>query len=191
MNNPDSNTTDKPENRPAENKTAQNKSSFVPLAQASVFAALIIVIQSLGIMPLTGVIVNTVLVTMALTQSTAAGVALCILPSSTAFLLGIVPAHLLPMQPIVIIGNLILFFIHKKFKGDFPDKKFKNFLITAVVASLTKALFICTGGWILLKYFLPAGVAIILKMILMLQFFTALAGSFLAWVISKKLTKMG
>lgn len=167
----------------------QGKKSLVPLAQASVFAALIIVIQSLGIIPLTGVIVNAVLVTMALTQGTKTGIALCIIPSSTAFLLGIIPAPLLPMQPIVIIGNLILFLIHKKFKGAFPDEKIKSFALIAVIAAICKALFICTGGWILLKYVLPQGTALILKMILILQFFTAFAGAFMAWVISKKLVK--
>jgi hypothetical protein len=177
------------------------------IAMAGIFTALIMGVQAMGILPLTGVIVNTVLIVLTLLNNRSSAVFLCFLPSATALISGVIPAPLIGLQPFIIGGNLILFFVFSRtFRKKPPhmaknhfqcnqetgvlEIPFKKFVFTAFTAAISKALFISFGGFILIKYFIPESGQIILKVILTLQFFTALTGAFAAWAIIFKIKSM-
>jgi hypothetical protein len=125
----------------------------------------------------TGTIVNCTLLVTTATLGIGAGLLACIVPSTIALAVGLLPAALAPMIPFVIMGNAILIITF-----DYLNKT--NYWLGAITGSVLKSGLLFATIWLVTNLLVnknPA--ASVAYMMSWPQLVTALAGSVAAFVI--------
>lgn len=128
----------------------------------------------------TGPIVNATLFLAAYYLGSGPAMLVGLVPSVTALSTGLLPLPLAPMVPFIMISNAILIVT-------FNSLKKINFASAAVVASLTKYLFLYLTSIIVIKALLPNNLAIKAMGVMMAwpQLVTAILGAVIAFGIIK------
>jgi hypothetical protein len=123
----------------------------------------------------TGSIVNTTLILTTFLLGPSIAILLSLMPSSFAFLSGLLPTPLLPLVPFIITGNIILI----KTYTYFGKKKFIN---SIVIASFLKFIFLFASGFLLSSFFFTdlKVITLISSMFGWTQLITAVIGGLLA-----------
>ncbi len=152
------------------------------ITRTGILLALALVIQLMRLPQLvTGTAVNAVLLislsTIGVLEASAIG---CITPI-VAFLVGIIQPPMAPVVPFIVMSNLVLIWIVYGLRR-------KNIYIQIILASVGKFLFLVVAVRLILTQFLPAPVWEKVAVAFgVTQLFTALAGGFLAILVTKLL----
>jgi membrane associated rhomboid family serine protease len=142
------------------------------LTQSGLFLAVLLAVQMLGLPnPVTGVLINAILIFVSLHLGVRYALILSTLSPIGGVVSGHLPAPLYPLIPVIVCGNYLLVLGYRIFLGRsaalrmvFPALA-KGALIGFAGLAIIRILKItATGGWVLLP-------------VLGLQFFTALAGT--------------
>lgn len=138
---------------------------------------------------LTGPIVNALLILTLFMIGFRAAVFIALIPSVIALSAGLLPAVLAPMIPFIMIGNIIFVltidFIYNKF-----GSTNNSYWTSVLIASSLKFLFLLLSVNIISKLLLKSELAIKVAQVLSWpQFYTALLGGLIAFVILKWLRK--
>ncbi len=138
---------------------------------------------------LTGPIVNALLILALFIVGIRAAVFIALIPSVIALSVGLLPALLAPMIPFIMIGNILFVltidFIYNKFGSNNS-----SYWISVLIASSLKFIFLFLSVNIISKLLLKSELAIKVAQVLSWpQFYTALLGGVIAFVILKWLKK--
>lgn len=158
------------------------------IARLALILALTLVIQGGGFpQPITGPLINAMLLITAILLAPIAGVILGILTPLVAVLRGQLPAILAPMVPFIMIGNgiYVLLFCFLKSKHN-NSNIFVFSLFSLIIASLSKFIWIFFSAKILLVLFFNIKFPEkLLAMMSFPQFVTAMTGGLLALLLIK------
>lgn len=151
----------------------KNVLTFVGLAVMTVYLPTVIHSQVI-----TGSLVNMSLILATFLLGPSVAIVLAFLPSSFAFLSGLLPALLIPLIPFIIASNIILI----KTYSYFGKKKFVNSIF---VASLLKFVFLFGSGYILSTFIFQSQQVstLVSTMFGWTQFVTAIIGGVLAFAV--------
>jgi len=156
------------------------KKALVKVSAFAVFLAIAILAPLLKQQLITGSIVNAVLFISTAYLGITAGILISFIPSLFAGSVGLLPLPLLPMIPYIIMGNIILVLC-------FGFLRKKSFLLSAILASLLKFLFLFGASSFIINFFIQKALpAKIVVMMAWPQLITALSGSLIAFVVLKK-----
>lgn len=168
---------------------------FVSLLAASVFLPAIIHQQAI-----TGPIINAMLLISLLCLGLDSALLVALIPSVVALSRGLLPLSLAPMVPFIMLGNALYIIIFAQMLRIAPmnnavnsiDMKQArpNFALAVIMAAMSKFLFLHAMSQLVLPQLLPG--KLLTKASLMLswpQLITALAGGFIAWVVTQSLSR--
>lgn len=136
-------------------------------------AALLVFAPLLKNQMITGTLVNFLLFSSAVLLGRKVALSFCVFPSVISLASGLLPFVLAPVIPFVVLSNAILVL-----SFDFLRKKSQYFAV--VLSSLLKFLFLSTTSSLVLGMFNKPVADKVAVMMSYPQFFTALAGGFLA-----------
>jgi hypothetical protein len=138
---------------------------------------------------ITGPIVNATLFLGAYYLGNGAAVMVGLVPSVVALSSGLLPLPLAPMVPFIMISNALLIVVFNWVRKIFPDSK--GFGSSAILASLTKYLFLYLTSLFVIKAILPSTLATKAMAVMMAwpQLVTALVGAVIAFGIIRILKK--
>ena len=166
------------------------------IARLAILVSLTLIFQIAGLpQPITGPLINAMLILTTVFVGSIAGVTLGCLTPLLALIRGQLPAILAPMAPFISIGNALLvlvFFLI--YRNKFLIKKFREWQLyfALIVAAVIKFVFLFLSARILLpivfRYEIPDKFIIVMSTP---QLITALAGGFIAAVFIKILQKSG
>ena len=126
---------------------------------------------------LTGTVVNACLVLALLSLGKKQALAVALFPSTIAALTGTLPLPLIPLIPVIVIGNAILIQVFDFFKS-------RGFLTAALTSGLAKFAFLTLAGQLFLGLFSSAAVARGLSSVMSyMQLVTAMLGCLAAYCI--------
>lgn len=155
------------------------KKALVKISAFAIFLIIAVFAPLLKQQLITGVIVNAVLFLSTAYLGISAGILISFLPSVFAGFVGMLPVVLLPMIPFIIMGNLILVLCFGFFRK-------KNFLLSAILASLLKFLFLFSASSFVINLFIRQNLpGKIIAMMTWPQLITSLSGSLIAFTILK------
>lgn len=139
---------------------------------------------------LIGPIVNAILIITLFVVGIRSALVLCLVPSLMALSGGLLPVILAPIVPFIMISNVIYIILIDRIYYTVKDVK-KGYWMGVITASGLKFLFLLASvniiGGLLIKQELAQKVAQILSWP---QFFTALSGGMLAWIVLKILKRV-
>lgn len=138
---------------------------------------------------ITGPIINAILILALFLVGIRSAIVICLVPSLMALSGGLLPAVLAPMVPFIMIGNVIFVltieFFYSKFKNDFRGYWFGIFF-----GALIKFIFLFYSVSFISKLLIKQELAIkVAQLMSWPQFFTALMGGVLAWLVLKWLKR--
>ena len=138
---------------------------------------------------ITGPIVNAILILLLFLVGIRSAIVVCLVPSLMALSGGLLPAVLAPMVPFVMISNVIFVltieFVYSKFKNDL-----KGYWLGVFFGALIKFAFLFYSVSLISKLLIKQELAIkVAQLMSWPQFFTAVLGGMLAWVILKWLRR--
>jgi hypothetical protein len=154
------------------------KKVVTKIFQLSIFVALAVMAPYFGHQLITGSIVNALLFISVIIAGVESAFLLCLIPSLISIYTGLLPLALAPMIPFIMTGNALLVLV-------FWGLKNKSYWLGAILAALTKFIFIWGVGTLLAKSVL---VGIAPKLALMIswpQLATALLGACVAYLFLK------
>jgi len=135
------------------------------------------------IQPVTGPIVNATLFLSIFFLGPSAGILVGLFPSLIALSSGLLPASLAPMIPFIMVSNALLVIM-------FQFLKTQSFFWAVFISSAIKFIFLWASSFVIIGLLLKQELAgKVLVMLSWPQFFTALAGGLLAFLVIKFLTK--
>jgi hypothetical protein len=158
-----------------------------------ILISLTLCVEMLGLpQPVTGPLVNMMLILTTLILNPAAGVSLGCISPLVAVLRGQLPAILLPMVPFIMVGNALLVLVFGALRKKYPPATAPLLSpinwIALVAGSAVKFLWLWGAARIVLPVFLGVRVeAKFIAMMAMPQFITAVIGSILALAIYQTL----
>jgi len=156
------------------------KKALVKVSAFALFLIIAILAPLLKQQLVTGSIVNAVLFISTAYLGITAGILISFIPSLFAGFSGLLPIPLLPMIPYIIMGNIILVLC-------FGLLRKKNFLLSAISASLLKFLFLFATSSFIINFFIQKALpAKIITMMAWPQLITALSGSLIAFIVLRK-----
>ncbi|MDD3711031.1 MAG: hypothetical protein PHP37_00265 [Patescibacteria group bacterium] len=159
-----------------------NEKVFI-LLQFLTLLSIATIAPMIGNQLITGSIVNAILFITVMLLGVRAGILISIIPSFVALFSGIISITLIPIIPIVILGNILLILC-------FNFLKEKKYWIKIFFSSLLKFIFIFSFSNLFLNLILKR--EIIQKLIVNMGYFqllTALSGGILAFFIVKFINK--
>jgi hypothetical protein len=129
---------------------------------------------------ITGPLVNALLFIATIILGVRTALIICFLPSIMSVSVGILPAVMLPMIPVIILGNILLVLLFNYFNK-------KNFWLGVVIASFVKFVFIYSLATLLASEFIksPIFAKVVGLSMGYFQLITALAGGIIAWIFLK------
>jgi hypothetical protein len=129
---------------------------------------------------ITGPLVNALLFIAVVILGVRNALLICFLPSIMSVSVGILPLVMLPVVPVIIIGNILLVLLFNYFNK-------KNFWLGVVIASFVKFIFIYSLATLLATEFIksPMFAKVVGLSMGYLQLVSALAGGIIAWVFLK------
>ncbi len=129
---------------------------------------------------ITGPLVNALLFIAVVILGVRNALIICFLPSIMSVSVGILPAVMLPMIPVIILGNILLVLLFNYFYQ-------KNFWLGVVIASFVKFVFIYSLATLLASEFIksPIFAKVVGLSMGYFQLITALLGGIIAWVFLK------
>jgi len=129
---------------------------------------------------ITGPLVNALLFIATIILGVRTALIICFLPSIMSVSIGILPAVMLPMITVIILGNILLVLLFNNYNK-------KNFWLGVVTASFVKFVFIYSLATLLATEFIKSPLFAKVVGISMgyFQLFTALAGGVIAWIFLK------
>jgi len=131
----------------------------------------------------TGPIVNAMFILAVVLLGTQNAILLCLLPSTIALSVGLLPAVLAPVIPFIIISNVILVVAFDKFRGS-------NYWLGITVGSVLKFVFLWATSSVVVNLLLKKEVAAnVVAMMSWPQLVTALLGGVIAYGFLKMLKK--
>jgi len=138
----------------------------------------------------TGPIVNAILIITLFLVGIRSALVLCLVPSLMALAGGLLPAVLAPVVPFIMISNVILVlsvdFIYKNIKDTF-----KSYWSGIIIGASLKFLFLYFSVNIISKLLIKHELAVkVAQMMSWTQFFTALTGGCLAFIVLKWLKRL-
>ena len=157
---------------------------------------LTLIFQMLGLPPVfTGPIINMMLILTSLVISPVAACILGVLTPIFAALRGQLPGFMLPMIPFIMIANSVLILLFTAFRTFFAKwLQNDNILLSIpawlglIIGSFFKFLLLYYAARVLLPLFLGIDLRdVVIRAMSLPQFFTALAGGTLAFIIFKML----
>lgn len=152
-----------------------NKINSLFLAKFFILAGILFFAPLLKNQMITGTIVNLIFFLGVIMLGRNATLSLCVFPSIISLFSGLLPVVMAPFLPFIIIGNMILVLVFDFLK--------KNQYLAVIFSSLLKFLFLFLSSSFMIKFFsVNPKIAIMFSYP---QFFTALAGGFLAILILK------
>lgn len=139
---------------------------------------------------LTGPIVNALLIISLFLIGIRAAFFVSLVPSVVALSAGLLPAILAPMIPFIMIGNIIFVLSIEFFYSRFSNNKF-SYWASLLLASLFKFAFLFWSVSFISKLLLKSELSVKVAQILSWpQFYTALLGGIIAFVVLKWLKKL-
>lgn len=131
---------------------------------------------------ITGPIVNAALILAVYLVGIRGALLIGLLPSTIALGVGLLPAVLAPMIPFIIISNTILVLIIDCFKSE----QNMSYWLGLIFAAGAKYLFLFITSGIVINLLLKQSLAVkVVQLMSWPQFFTALVGGILAWLVLK------
>jgi hypothetical protein len=129
---------------------------------------------------ITGPLVNALLFIATIILGVRSALVICFLPSIVSVSVGILPAVMLPMIPVIILGNVLLVLLFNYFNK-------KNFWLGVIIASFVKFVFIYSLATLLASEFIksPMFAKVVGQAMGYMQLVSALAGGIIAWVFLK------
>lgn len=129
---------------------------------------------------ITGPLVNALLFIAVVILGVRNALLICFLPSIMSVSVGILPLVMLPVVPVIIIGNVLLVLLFNYFNK-------KNFWLGVVIASFVKFVFIYSLASLLASEFIssPMFAKVVGQAMGYMQLVSALLGGVIAWVFLK------
>lgn len=161
----------------------------IEIKSAITFASLLLVATIAPMMGLhsqwvTGPIVNATLFLSVALIGPSAGIMVGLFPSIIALGMGLLPASLAPMIPFIMVSNALLVAVYYFFQ--------KNHAIGVIISAGVKYLFLFATSSVVINLLLKKELAVkISQMMSWSQFFTAVLGGVLAWIVLKGKEKYG
>lgn len=154
------------------------------LAQTGVFLAVLMAVQILGLPnPLTGTLVNAILIFASLRLGLRYALILATLSPVGGIISGHLPAPLYPVFPVIVCGNFLLLFFYRLLMR-------RHLLLRLVFPAVIKGAMIGGAGYMIIQILkIGEKVKWFLLPVLGLQFFTALAGIVLGEMLFARLDK--
>lgn len=162
----------------------QRKKIIRNIALNGIMLAVLIALQAVSLPNIiTGIFVNCILVFLSIFSGIKSSIILCLLSPFCALLTGHLPPYMLPVLPMIALGNCFMVYSFFKLSQ-------KSLFIKLLIPSIIKALIIIVGGFLMIKIFLPDRISdfIVISM-LGIQLFTAISGIWLGTELSKKFEK--
>lgn len=152
-------------------KNAAKRNNLVEVAQAGVFLAVLMAVQLVGMPnPVTGTLVNSILIFTSLRLGLRYALMLATLSPIGGMIAGHLPAPLYPVAPVIVCGNYLLVFLYRLLLRN-------HMIVRLFFPALVKGMLIGLAGVVIVKVLnLGSTVNWLLAPVLGLQFFTALAG---------------
>lgn len=129
---------------------------------------------------ITGPLVNALLFIATIILGVRSALLICFLPSIMSISVGLLPAVMLPMIPVIILGNILLVLLFNYFQK-------KNFWVGVGLASFVKFVFIYSIATLLASEFIKNALFAKLVGLMMgyMQLASALLGGIIAWLFLK------
>ncbi|RLC37190.1 iron hydrogenase [Candidatus Falkowbacteria bacterium] len=138
----------------------------------------------------TGPLVNAILIITLFLVGIRSALVLCLLPSLMALAGGLLPAVLAPVVPFIMISNVIFVLSVDFIYGSMKDS-FKSFWSGVIVGAFLKFLFLYFSINFITKLLIKQELAVkVAQMMGWAQFFTALTGGCLAFILLKWLKRL-
>lgn len=158
---------------------------IVVITQLLAMMSLAALLPLFPLQQITGPLVNALLYIAVIMLGANNALLICFLPSVIAFSTGLLPALMLPLIPVIIIGNILLVLFFNYFKE-------KNFWLGVAVASFAKYIFIYSLASILVSKIIKATslANLVSSMMSYQQLLNALLGGIIAWIFLKSIKRI-
>lgn len=153
--------------------------------QLIVMVALASLLPLFPLQQITGPLVNALLYIAVVMLGVNNALLICFLPSVVAISTGLLPILMLPLIPVIIVGNILLVLMFSRLRE-------KNFWLGVGVASLLKYIFIYSLASILASQMIqqPPFAKVVSTMMGLPQLVNALLGGIIAWIFLKSIKRI-
>lgn len=167
----------------SEEKTAAlKKEEILSLIKLMAFILIATIAPMFRFQGITGPIVNALLFLSVIFIGFPNAIFVALIPSALSLATGHLPSVLAPMIPFIMIGNLMLMAAFAKLR--------KDFWLAVLVASTIKFLFLFFSSQLLFSIINKDLLVMVSGMMGWMQFFTAIIGGFIAYLVLKFLKKV-
>lgn len=153
--------------------------------QLIVMVALAALLPLFPLQQITGPLVNALLYIAVVMLGVNNALLICFLPSVVAISTGLLSALMLPLIPVIIVGNILLVLMFSRLRE-------KNFWLGVGAASLLKYIFIYSLASILASQMIqqPPFAKVVSTMMGLPQLVNALLGGIIAWIFLKSIKRI-
>ena len=170
---------------PEERVEAVSDKKIATAIQLLVILALAALMPLFPLQQITGPLVNALLYIATVMLGVHNALLICFLPSIISISTGLLPPIMLPLIPVIIVGNILLVLMFSRFRE-------KNFWLGVGTASVLKFVFIYSLASILAQQMIHQDkfAKLVSTMMSFPQLINALAGGIIAWVFLKSIKRI-